>query len=65
MLKKMAILVAALSLSAPVALYAADAPTSDGKTATATQKHHGQKSNSAKHSKPAHQAADKAQTTTK
>jgi hypothetical protein len=65
MLKKIAILVAALSLSAPVALYAADAPATDGKTTTATQKHHGQKPNSAKHGKPAHPAADKAPASTK
>jgi hypothetical protein len=59
MLKKIAILVAALSLSAPVALYAADAPTNDGKTATAASKSHGQKPSSSKHSKPAHPAAEK------
>ena len=65
MLKKIAILVAALSLSAPVALYAADAPASDGKTGTATHKHSGHKANSAKHSKPAQPAADKTQSTSK
>ena len=65
MLKKIAILFAALSLSAPVALYAADAPTNDGKTPAATHKHSSQKPNSAKHGKPAQPAADKAQTTTK
>lgn len=67
MLKKIAIIVAALSLSAPVALYAADAPTNDGKTTTAAtgHKHNGQKPNSAKHGKPAQPAADKAQTSTK
>jgi hypothetical protein len=59
MLKKIAILFAALSLSAPVALYAADAPTNDGKTTTATSKHHGQKPNAGKHSKPAQPAAEK------
>jgi hypothetical protein len=61
--KKIAILVAALSLSAPVALYAADAPATDGKTAV-TAKSHGQKPSSGKKGKPAQPSASKAQTST-
>jgi hypothetical protein len=65
MLKKIAILVAALSLSAPVALYAADAPATDGKTTAATSKHHGHHNNSSKHGKSEKPAAEKAPATTK